>query len=146
MTFMAVQIYNWPWKAPILNVVDMVICFLLAILVVVAGFYVPVASGGLLNFFEIFSMVVFALLFGVVAYLHMPQWSSGLVDTFCCCNTAFQYVGVSELLAIRQRSTHTHRAFDQQSLKPPPHLSFLICLQLDTDSKFPILRRWFHAT
>ncbi|CAL1153752.1 unnamed protein product, partial [Cladocopium goreaui] len=69
MTFMAVQIYNWPWKAPILNVVDMVICFLLAILVVVAGFYVPVASGGLLTFFEIFSMVVFALLFGVVGIM-----------------------------------------------------------------------------
>jgi len=69
MTFMAVQIYNWPWKAPILNVVDMVICFLLAILVVVAGFYVPAASGGLLTFFEIFSMVVFALLFGVVGIM-----------------------------------------------------------------------------
>lgn len=69
MTFMAVQIYKWPWKAPILNVVDMVICFLLAILVVVAGFYVPAASGGLLTFFEIFSMVVFALLFGVVGIM-----------------------------------------------------------------------------
>ena len=113
MTFMAVQIYNWPWKAPILNVVDMVICFLLAILVVVAGFYVPAASGGLLNFFEIFSMVVFALLFGVVAYLQMPQWSSGLVDTCCYCNTAFEHVGVSEPLAIRQTSIHSHHAFHQ---------------------------------
>ena len=113
MTFMAVQIYNWPWKAPILNVVDMVICFLLAILVVVAGFYVPAASGGLLTFFEIFSMVVFALLFGVVAYLHMPQWSSDLVDTCCHCHTTFEYVGVLESLAIRQRSTHTHHGLDQ---------------------------------
>ena len=113
MTFMAVQIYNWPWKAPILNVVDMVICFLLAILVVVAGFYVPAASGGLLTFFEIFSMVVFALLFGVVAYLHMPQWSSDLVDTCCHCHTTFEYVGVWESLAIRQRSTHTHHGLDQ---------------------------------
>ena len=92
MTFMAVQIYNWPWKAPILNVVDMVMCFLLAILVVVAGFYVPAASGALLTFFEIFSIVVFALLFGVVAYLHMPQWSSGLVATCCHCHTALEYV------------------------------------------------------
>ena len=94
---MAVQIYNWPWKAPILNVVDMAICFLLAILVVVAGFYVPVSSGGLLEFFEIFSMVVFVLLFGVVACLHMPQWSSGLADTRCHCHTTFECAGVLEL-------------------------------------------------
>ena len=66
MTFMVVQIYNWPWKAPILNVVDMVVCFLLAILVVVAGFFAPPATGDVLEILNGFSMAVLVCLVGVV--------------------------------------------------------------------------------
>ena len=66
MTYMVVQIYNWPWKAPILNVVDMVVCFLLAILVVVAGFFAPPATGDVLEILNGFSMAVLVCLVGVV--------------------------------------------------------------------------------
>ena len=69
MTFMAVQIYNWPWKAPILNVVDMVVCFLLVILVAVAGFYVPAVTDGLKTFFEVFNIVALSGLLVLVAQL-----------------------------------------------------------------------------
>jgi len=69
MTFMVVQIYNWPWKAPILNVVDMVVCFLLAILVVVAGFFAPPAAGDVLEILNGFSLAVLACLVGVVGIM-----------------------------------------------------------------------------
>ena len=69
MTFMAVQIYNWPWKAPILNVVDMVVCFLLVILVAVAGFYVPAVTDGLKTFFEVFNIVALSGRLVLVAQL-----------------------------------------------------------------------------
>ncbi|CAL1140870.1 unnamed protein product [Cladocopium goreaui] len=69
MTFMAVQIYNWPWKAPILNVVDMVVCFLLVILVAVAGFYVPAVTDGLKTFFEVFNIVALSGLLVLVGVM-----------------------------------------------------------------------------
>ena len=69
MTFMAVQIYNWPWKVPILNVVDMVVCFLLVILVAVAGFYVPAVTDGLKTFFEVFNILALSGLLALVAQL-----------------------------------------------------------------------------
>lgn len=69
MTFMAVQIYNWPWKAPILNVVDMMVCFLLVILVAVAGFYVPAVTDGLKTFFELFNILALSGLLGLVGVM-----------------------------------------------------------------------------
>lgn len=69
MTFMAVQIYNWPWKAPILNVVDMIVCFLLVILVAVAGFYVPAVTDGLKTFFELFNILALSGLLGLVGVM-----------------------------------------------------------------------------
>ena len=66
MTFLVVQVYNWPWKAPILNLVDMVVCFLLAIMVVVGGFFAPTAQGDVLEILNGFSIAVLACLVGVV--------------------------------------------------------------------------------
>ena len=69
MTFLVVQVYNWPWKAPILNVVDMVVCFLLAIMVVVGGFFAPTAQGDVLEILNGFSIAVLACLVGVVGLM-----------------------------------------------------------------------------
>eukprot|EP00913_Durusdinium_trenchii_P035527 g33246.t2 len=37
--YICVQVYSWPWKAPMLNIVDFVTCLALAILVVLTGLY-----------------------------------------------------------------------------------------------------------
>ena len=83
MTFMAVQIYNWPWKAPILNVVDMVVCFILAILVAVSGFYVPAVTDGLKTFFEVINILALSGLLALVAQLPIilsgPLWKCVLM-------------------------------------------------------------------
>ena len=69
MVFMAAQVYNWPWKAPILNVVDFVVCFLLSLLVVITGFYVPAVTGEVLDTFQALSMAILVCLLGVVALM-----------------------------------------------------------------------------
>jgi len=69
MVFMAAQVYNWPWKAPILNVVDFVVCFLLSLLVVITGFYVPAVTGEVLDTFQALSMAILVCLMGVVALM-----------------------------------------------------------------------------
>ena len=83
MTFMAVQIYNWPWKAPILNVVDMVVCFILAILVAVSGVYVPAVTDGLKTFFEVINILALSGLLALVAQLPIilsgPLWKCVLM-------------------------------------------------------------------
>ena len=38
ISYVALQLLSWPWKAPILNIVDFATCFLLAVLVMVTGF------------------------------------------------------------------------------------------------------------
>ena len=69
ISYVSLQIYNWPWKAPILNMVDLITCFVLAILVVVTGFYVPQATGPLLDTLQGFSTFLIAILFGVVGLM-----------------------------------------------------------------------------
>ena len=69
ITYVSLQIYNWPWKAPILNIVDLITCFVLAILVVVTGFYVPQVTGPLLDALQGFSAFLMVILFGVVGLM-----------------------------------------------------------------------------
>lgn len=69
LCYMSLQLYHWPWKAPILNVVDFLSCFLITILVVVSGFYIPAATGDLQETFAVLSTIVISLLFSVVGLM-----------------------------------------------------------------------------
>ena len=53
LCYMSLQLYHWPWKAPILNVVDFLTCFLITILVVVTAFYIPAVTGDLQQTFQL---------------------------------------------------------------------------------------------
>ena len=63
------QVYSWPWKAPILNIVDFVTCLSLAVLVVLTGLYVPEVTGDTLRAVQICSMILLGIIFGVVGLM-----------------------------------------------------------------------------
>eukprot|EP00434_Breviolum_minutum_P002792 symbB.v1.2.002453.t1/scaffold99.1/size346285/9 len=69
LSYMSLQLYHWPWKAPILNVVDFLSCFLITISVVVSGFYIPAVTGDLQSTFATLSTIVIGLLFAVVGLM-----------------------------------------------------------------------------
>lgn len=69
IVFSAAQAYNWPWKAPILNVVDFIVCFLLSIFVLTASFYVPAVTGPVFETFQALSLAILVCLIGVVLVL-----------------------------------------------------------------------------
>ena len=69
IVFSAAQAYNWPWKAPILNVVDFIVCFLLSIFVLITGFYVPAVKGPMFETFQALSLAILICLIGVVVVL-----------------------------------------------------------------------------
>eukprot|EP00434_Breviolum_minutum_P002789 symbB.v1.2.002451.t1/scaffold99.1/size346285/7 len=69
LSYMSLQLYHWPWKAPILNVVDFLSCFLITFLVVVTGFYIPAVTGDLESTFATLSTIVLGLLFAVVGLM-----------------------------------------------------------------------------
>jgi len=69
LSYMSLQLYHWPWKAPILNVVDFLSCFLITISVVVSGFYIPAVTGDLQSTFATLSTIVLGLLFAVVGLM-----------------------------------------------------------------------------
>ena len=69
ISYVSLQLLSWPWKAPILNIVDFTTCFLLAVLVMVTGFYVPAVTGDTLQTMQAFSVLILAAIFGVVALM-----------------------------------------------------------------------------
>lgn len=69
IVFSAAQAYHWPWKAPILNVVDFIVCFLLSIFVLTASFYVPAVTGPVFETFQALSLAILVCLIGVVLVL-----------------------------------------------------------------------------
>ena len=69
ISYVSIQLLSWPWKAPILNIVDFITCILLAVLVLITGFYVPAVTGATLQTMQTFSILVLAGIFGVVALM-----------------------------------------------------------------------------
>ncbi|CAK9044633.1 unnamed protein product [Durusdinium trenchii] len=67
--YICVQVYSWPWKAPMLNIVDFVTCLALAILVVLTGLYVPEVTGDTLRAVQTCSMILLGIIFGVVGLM-----------------------------------------------------------------------------
>lgn len=67
--YICLQVYSWPWKAPILNIVDFVTCLSLAILVVLTGLYVPEVTGDTLRAVQVCSMILLGIIFGVVGLM-----------------------------------------------------------------------------
>ena len=67
--YVSIQLLSWPWKAPILNIVDFITCVLLAILVMITGFYVPAVTGATLQTMQTFSILILSGIFGVVALM-----------------------------------------------------------------------------
>ena len=65
----APEVYSWPWKAPMLNIVDFVTCLALAILVVLTGLYVPEVTGDTLRAVQTCSMILLGIIFGVVGLM-----------------------------------------------------------------------------
>ena len=69
ISYVSLQLLSWPWKAPILNIVDFTTCFLLAVLVMITGFYLPAVTGATLQTIQTCSLFVLAAIFGVVALM-----------------------------------------------------------------------------
>ena len=67
--YVSIQLLSWPWKAPILNIVDFITCVLLAILVMITGFYVPAVTGATLQTMQTFSILILSGIFGVVVLM-----------------------------------------------------------------------------
>lgn len=66
----AVQLLLWPWKAPILNLIEVVVNILVVILLVTTMGYAPEATGdlriGLLTLSWVILMMIFAVLAGMI--------------------------------------------------------------------------------
>ena len=76
---MSLQLYHWPWKAPILNFVDFLSCFLITISVVVTGFYIPGVTGGLQETFALLRALPFCFMILltrllVLSPVYFPGW------------------------------------------------------------------------